>query len=65
MTTGLLTTVVAIATLIIVSSLRPHIENGQGVEGNSQMLSMKETFGYAGAFYMLSKRMFDSATLST
>lgn len=64
-TTGLLTTVVAIATLIIVSSLRLRIENGHGVECHSQMLSMKETFAYAGAFYMLSKRMFDSAALST
>ncbi|KAF8204382.1 hypothetical protein K438DRAFT_558916 [Mycena galopus ATCC 62051] len=46
-TTGLLTTVVAIATLII-------------------MLSMKETFAYAGAFYMLSKLYFSSllATLN-
>ncbi|KAE9393103.1 hypothetical protein BT96DRAFT_999734 [Gymnopus androsaceus JB14] len=46
-TTGLLTSVVAIATLII-------------------MLTMKETFAYAGAFYMLSKLYFSSllATLN-
>ncbi|KAJ7116701.1 hypothetical protein C8R44DRAFT_675039 [Mycena epipterygia] len=46
-TTGFLTSVVAIATLII-------------------MLTMKETFAYAGAFYMLSKLYFSSllATLN-
>ncbi|KAF7341930.1 hypothetical protein MSAN_02049000 [Mycena sanguinolenta] len=46
-TTGLLTTVAAIATLII-------------------MLTMKETFAYAGAFYMLNKLYFSSllATLN-
>ncbi|KDR77692.1 hypothetical protein GALMADRAFT_278747 [Galerina marginata CBS 339.88] len=46
-TTGLLTSLVAIATLII-------------------MLTMKETFAYAGAFYMLSKLYFSSllATLN-